>query len=78
MSADNLMNLLNALTETSVYVIDERNHQLLYFNKSSVSLGSPVIIMSTFLPEKESYPLPSNSSCNSTVGMAYPRQSQAI
>ena len=39
MSADNLMNLLNALTETSVYVIDERNHQLLYFNRRCKDTG---------------------------------------
>ena len=29
----NLANLLNALSETSVYVIEEESHRLLYFNR---------------------------------------------
>ena len=33
MSTDNLANLLDALTETSVYVIEEDTHRLLYFNR---------------------------------------------
>lgn len=33
MSADNLAILLDALTDTSVYVIEEESHRLLYFNR---------------------------------------------
>ena len=33
MTADNLINLLDALTETSIYVIEEDSHRLLYFRK---------------------------------------------
>lgn len=33
MTAENLMNLLDSLTETSVYVIEEESHRLLYFNE---------------------------------------------
>lgn len=39
MSADNLANLLNALTETSVYVIEEESKRLLYFNKRCQETG---------------------------------------
>lgn len=39
MSADNLANLLNALTETSVYVIEEKTHRLLYFNERCRETG---------------------------------------
>ena len=35
MTAENLMNLLDSLTETSVYVIEEESHRLLYFNERS-------------------------------------------
>ncbi len=48
MTADNLINLLDALTETSIYVIEEDSHRLLYFNKrcqetgrQKAGLGSP-------------------------------------
>lgn len=48
MTADNLINLLDALTETSIYVIEEDSHRLLYFNKRcqetgrlKAGLGSP-------------------------------------
>lgn len=48
MSVDNLANLLDALTETSVYVIEEETHRLLYFNgrcratgRGRVALGAP-------------------------------------
>ena len=61
---------------TTTTAIPDRNHQLLYFNKKLcqpwISRHHNVYISAR---EKESYPLPSNSSCNSTVGMAYPRQS---
>lgn len=45
MSADNLSNLLNALTETSVYVIEETSHKLLYFNQrcQNTSRGKAVL-----------------------------------
>ena len=45
MSADNLSNLLNALTETSVYVIEEISHKLLYFNQrcQNTSRGKAVL-----------------------------------
>ena len=33
MHANNLTNLLDALTDTSVYVIEEDTHRLLYFNQ---------------------------------------------
>ena len=33
MPADNLTNLLDALTETSIYVIEEDTHRLLYINR---------------------------------------------
>lgn len=33
MPNDNLADLLNALNDTSIYVIEEQTHQLLYFNK---------------------------------------------
>lgn len=33
MSIDNLANLLDTFTETSIYVVEEKTHQLLYFNK---------------------------------------------
>ena len=39
MSADDLANLLDALTETSIYVIDETTHQLLYFNQRCKDTG---------------------------------------
>lgn len=39
MSADNLTNLLDSLTETSVYVIEEDTHRLLYFNKRCQETG---------------------------------------
>lgn len=39
MPVDNLINLLDALTETSVYVIDESAHRLLYFNKRCQDTG---------------------------------------
>ena len=39
MSADNLANLLDALTETSVYVIEEETHRLLYFNQRCRDTG---------------------------------------
>ena len=39
MSADNLVNLLNALTETSIYVIEENSHKLLYFNQRCRDTG---------------------------------------
>ena len=48
MSADNLSNLLDALGETSVYVIEEGTHRLLYFNRrcqqtarGTAALGRP-------------------------------------
>lgn len=45
MSVDNLSNLLNALTETSVYVIEEASHKLLYFNQrcQNTSRGKAVL-----------------------------------
>ena len=39
MSADNLSNLLDALTETSIYVIEEKSHRLLYFNQRCRNTG---------------------------------------
>ena len=39
MTADNLTNLLDALTETSVYVIEEDSHCLLYFNRRCKETG---------------------------------------
>lgn len=39
MSADNLTNLLDALTETSVYVIEEESHRLLYFNRRCINMA---------------------------------------
>ncbi|WP_343209697.1 ATP-binding protein [Anaerolentibacter hominis] len=39
MAENNLANLLNAMTETSVYVIKEENHRLLYFNKRCEDTG---------------------------------------
>ena len=41
MTADNLINLLDALTETSIYVIEEDSHCLLYFNKRCQESGRP-------------------------------------
>ena len=42
MTADNLINLLDALTETSIYVIEEDSHCLLYFNKRCQESGRPL------------------------------------
>lgn len=39
MSADNLTKLLDALTEISVYVIEEKTHRLLYFNQHCRDTG---------------------------------------
>ena len=39
MFADNLVNLLDALTETSIYVIEEESLSLLYFNRRCASTG---------------------------------------
>lgn len=39
MTAENLMNLLDSLTETSVYVIGEESHRLLYFNERCRNTG---------------------------------------
>lgn len=39
MHANNLTNLLDALTDTSVYVIEEDTHRLLYFNQRCQDLG---------------------------------------
>ena len=39
MTAENLMNLLDSLTETSVYVIEEESHRLLYFNERCRNTG---------------------------------------
>lgn len=39
MSAENLSKLLDALTDTSVYVIEEKTHRLLYFNKRCRDTG---------------------------------------
>lgn len=39
MSADNLAELLDALTDMSVYVIEEETHRLLYFNKRCRETG---------------------------------------
>ncbi|MCD7994916.1 MAG: hybrid sensor histidine kinase/response regulator, partial [Clostridia bacterium] len=39
MMAENLMNLLDSLTETSVYVIEEESHRLLYFNERCRNTG---------------------------------------
>ena len=39
MAADNLANLLDALTDTSVYVIEEDTHRLLYFNQRCRDTG---------------------------------------
>lgn len=39
MMADNLENLLDSLSETSVYVIEEATHHLLYFNKRCRETG---------------------------------------
>ena len=39
MTADNLTNLLDALTETSVYVIEEDTHRLLFFNRRCQETG---------------------------------------
>ena len=45
MSSDNLANLLDALTETSVYVMEEPTHRLLYFNRRcrDISRGKAAI-----------------------------------
>ncbi|MRM90030.1 response regulator [Faecalicatena contorta] len=39
MLADNLVNLLDSLTETSIYVIEEETHKLLYFNQRCRDTG---------------------------------------
>lgn len=39
MSSDNLANLLDALTEESIYVIEEETHRLLYFNRRCRDTG---------------------------------------
>jgi len=39
MTDENLMNLLDSLTETSVYVIEEESHRLLYFNERCRNTG---------------------------------------
>lgn len=39
MYSDNLANLLDALTETGVYVIEEETHRLLYFNRRCAESG---------------------------------------
>ena len=39
MTAENLMNLLDSLTETSVYVIEEESHRLVYFNERCRNTG---------------------------------------
>lgn len=39
MSADNLVNLLDSLTETSAYVIEEDSHRLLYCNRRCREIG---------------------------------------
>lgn len=39
MSEENLANLLNALSDTSVYVIEEDTHRLLYFNRRCRDTG---------------------------------------
>lgn len=39
MPAENLANLLDALTETSVYVVEAKTHRLLYFNKRCRETG---------------------------------------
>ncbi|WP_455594092.1 ATP-binding protein [Cloacibacillus porcorum] len=39
MHANNLTNLLDALTDTSVYVIEEDTHRLLYFNQRCRDMG---------------------------------------
>lgn len=39
MTAENLMNLLDSLTETSVYVIEEESRRLLYFNERCRNTG---------------------------------------
>lgn len=39
MTAENLMNLLDSLTETSVYVIEEESARLLYFNERCRNTG---------------------------------------
>lgn len=39
MPADNLTNLLDALTETSIYVIEEDTHRLLFFNRRCQETG---------------------------------------
>ena len=39
MAADNLANLLNALKESSIYVIEEDTHRLLYFNQRCQETG---------------------------------------
>ena len=39
MHANNLTNLLDALTDTSVYVIEEDTHRLLYFNQRCQDMG---------------------------------------
>lgn len=39
MTTDNLANLLDALSETSVYVIEEKTHSLLYFNQRCRETG---------------------------------------
>ena len=39
MSADNLSSLLDALGDTSVYVIEEKTHRLLYCNKRCRETG---------------------------------------
>ena len=39
MSAGDLRNLLDSLTEISIYVIEEETHQLLYFNRRCIEQG---------------------------------------
>ena len=39
MSMDNLMNLLDSLRETSIYVIEEKSHRLLYVNRRCRETG---------------------------------------
>ena len=39
MLADNLIHLLDSLTETSIYVIEEETHKLLYFNQRCREIG---------------------------------------
>lgn len=39
MSGDNLRNLLDSLSETSIYVIEEKSHRLLYCNQRCRKTG---------------------------------------